>query len=87
LERPIIGISSTGGGVFAEFEADDHHERSAEFMNTRRYFLTAGLLILILLAFRPEVFAQNAQLSGIITDENSALIAGARPTLTNVALV
>jgi hypothetical protein len=53
-------------------------------MNTQRCFLTAGLLILLLLTFTAEALAQNAQLTGIITDSNSALIAGARLTLTNV---
>ena len=53
-------------------------------MNTRRCFLTAVLPILLLLAFRSVAFAQNAQLTGIITDGNSALIAGAQITLTNV---
>ena len=53
-------------------------------MNTRGCFLTVGLLILLLLAFNQEALAQNAQLSGIITDDNSALIVGARLTLTKV---
>jgi len=53
-------------------------------LNTQRYFLTAGLLIFFLLAFTPEALAQNAQLTGIITDEKSALMVGAQLTLTNV---
>ena len=53
-------------------------------MNTRRCFLTAVLSILLLLASKSEAFAQSAQLTGIITDSNSALIAGAQITLTNV---
>ncbi|HEY6119429.1 MAG TPA: TonB-dependent receptor [Pyrinomonadaceae bacterium] len=53
-------------------------------MNTRGCFLTAGLLILLLVAFTQEALGQNAQLSGIITDDNSALIVGARLTLTKV---
>lgn len=53
-------------------------------MNNQRFLLRAGLLILSLLAFKPEADAQNAQLSGIISDENSALIVGARLTLSNV---
>lgn len=53
-------------------------------MNTRRCLLTAVLPILSLLSFRSEAFAQNAQLTGIITDNNSALIVGAQITLTNV---
>ncbi|HEY6121870.1 MAG TPA: carboxypeptidase-like regulatory domain-containing protein, partial [Pyrinomonadaceae bacterium] len=53
-------------------------------MNTRRFFITAVVLFLLLVAFRSEVYAQNAQLTGIITDDNSALIAGARLTLINV---
>src|SRR5258705_8768884 len=53
-------------------------------MNTRRCFLTAVFLIFLFLAFGSEAFAQSAQLTGIITDDNSALIAGAQITLTNV---
>src|SRR5258705_11011137 len=53
-------------------------------MNTRRCFLTAVLLIFVFLDFGSEAFAQNAQLTGIITDDNFALIAGAQITLTNV---
>jgi hypothetical protein len=53
-------------------------------MNTQRCFLTTGLLILLLLTFTAEALAQNAQITGIITDSNSALIAGARLTLINV---
>jgi hypothetical protein len=53
-------------------------------MNTRRSLLTAMFPILLLLAFRSEAFAQSAQLTGIITDGNSALIAGAQITLTNI---
>ena len=53
-------------------------------MNTQRCFLTTGRLILLLLTFAAEALAQNAQITGLITDSNSALIAGARLTLTNV---
>jgi len=53
-------------------------------MNTERCFLTAVLPILLLLAFNSQAVAQNAQLTGIITDGNSALIAGAQITLTNI---
>ena len=56
----------------------------AKLMYTQRFFLTAVLAILLLPAFRSEAFAQNAQLTGILTDENSALIAGAQITLTNM---
>lgn len=42
------------------------------------------LLILSLLAFKQAASAQTAQVTGIITDANSALISGAQLTLTNV---
>ncbi len=42
------------------------------------------LLILSLLAFKLAASAQPAQVTGIITDANSALIPGAQLTLTNV---
>jgi hypothetical protein len=53
-------------------------------MNTRRSFLTAVLPIFLLLCLKSEAVAQNAQLTGIITDSNSALVEGAQITLTNV---
>jgi len=53
-------------------------------MNTRRCIFTAVLPILLLMAFRSVTFGQNAQLTGIITDSNSALITGAQITLTNI---
>src|SRR5690348_12859394 len=53
-------------------------------MNTRRFFLTAVLPVVLLLCLRSGAFAQNSQLTGIVTDDNSALIAGAQITLTNV---
>jgi len=58
--------------------------KEGEVMNTRRCFFKAVLPVLLLLAFRSLAFGQNAQLTGIITDNNSALIAGAQITLINV---
>ena len=52
-------------------------------MNRQRCFLTSVLLILSLLAFE-QASAQTAQVTGIITDANSAVIVGAQLTLTNV---
>lgn len=48
-----------GWGV-AQFEINDQLIMK-EFMKQRRFFLTAVLLILLLLAFRSEAFAQNAR--------------------------
>jgi hypothetical protein len=42
------------------------------------------VVILCLLAFKQAASAQTAQLTGIITDTNSAVIAGAQITLTNL---
>ena len=42
------------------------------------------VLILLTLAFEQAASAQTAQLTGIITDTNSAVIAGAQVTLTNL---
>jgi len=53
-------------------------------MNRQRRFLTFVLLALSLLTFKQTASAQTAQVTGIITDANSAVIAGARVTLTNV---
>ncbi|HKZ81048.1 MAG TPA: carboxypeptidase-like regulatory domain-containing protein [Pyrinomonadaceae bacterium] len=53
-------------------------------MNRQRSFLTSVLLILLLPAFRQAASAQTAKVSGIITDANSAVIAGAQVMLTNV---
>ena len=53
-------------------------------MNRQRRFLTFVLLTLSLLAFKQAASAQTAQVTGIITDANSAVIAGAEVTLTNV---
>jgi hypothetical protein len=55
-----------------------------EPMNRQRCFLTSVLLIFSLLAFKQAASAQTAQVAGIITDTNSAVIAGAQLTLTNV---
>jgi hypothetical protein len=55
-----------------------------ESMNRQRRFLTFALLALSLLAFKQTASAQIAQVTGIITDANSAVIAGARVTFTNV---
>jgi hypothetical protein len=53
-------------------------------MSTQRFFLTSVLLILSLLALQQAASAQTAEVTGIITDANSAVIAGAQLTLTNV---
>jgi hypothetical protein len=53
-------------------------------MNRQRRFLTLILLTLSLLAFKQAASAQTAQVTGIITDANSAVIAGAQVTLTNL---
>ena len=53
-------------------------------MNRQRRFLTPVLLILSFLALKQVASAQTAQVTGIITDANSAVIAGAQLTLTNV---
>ena len=53
-------------------------------MNRQRRFLTPVLLILSFLALKQVASAQSAQVTGIITDTNSAVIAGAQLTLTNV---
>ena len=53
-------------------------------MNRQRCFLTSVLLILSLLAFKQAASAQTAQVTGIITDANSAVITGAQLTLINV---
>jgi len=53
-------------------------------MNRQRRFLTFALLTLSLLAFKQAASAQTAQVTGIITDANSAVIAGAQVTLTNL---
>ena len=51
---------------------------------TQRRFLRLLVLILCLLAFKQAASAQTAQLTGIITDTNSAVIGGAQVTLTNL---
>ncbi|MGH9845455.1 MAG: carboxypeptidase regulatory-like domain-containing protein [Blastocatellia bacterium] len=53
-------------------------------MNRQQRFLTFALLTLSLLAFKQSASAQTAQVTGIITDANSAVIAGAEVTLTKV---
>ena len=53
-------------------------------MTRQRGLLTSVLLTLSLLAFKQAASAQTAQVTGIITDSNSAVIAGAQVTLTNV---
>ena len=55
-----------------------------ESMNRQQRFLTFALLALSLLTFKQTASAQTAQVTGIITDANSAVIAGAQVTLTNV---
>ena len=50
----------------------------------QRRFLRSLVLILCLLVFEQAASAQTAQLTGIITDINSAVIAGAQVTLTNL---
>ena len=50
----------------------------------QRRFLTLLVVILCLLAFKQAASAQTAQLTGIITDTKSSLIAGAMVTLTNL---
>src|SRR5262245_50658596 len=55
-----------------------------ESMNRQRYFFTFALLTLLLLAFRQGASAQTAQVTGIVTDANSAAVAGAEVMLTNV---
>ena len=50
----------------------------------QRRLLTLLVVILCLLALKQAAFAQTAQLSGIITDTNSAVIAGSHVTLTNL---
>lgn len=53
-------------------------------MNRQRRFLTFALLTLSLPAFMQAASAQTAQVTGLIMDANSAAIAGAEVTLTNV---
>jgi hypothetical protein len=53
-------------------------------MNRQRRFLAFALLTLSLPAFKQAASAQTAQVTGLITDANSAAIAGAEVTLTNV---
>ena len=53
-------------------------------MNRQRHFLTFALLTLSLLTFKQAASAQTAQVTGIVTDANSAVIAGAQVTLTNL---
>src|SRR5215475_12433878 len=55
-----------------------------ESMNRQRRFLTFVLLTFSLLAFKQAAAAQTAQVTGIITDANAAVVAGAQVTLTNV---
>src|SRR5258705_923675 len=53
-------------------------------MNRQRSFLTSALLIWSLLPFKQAASAQTAQVTGIITDANSAVIAGVQLRLTIV---
>ena len=50
----------------------------------QRCLVTLLVLILCLLAFKQAASAQTAQLTGIVTDTNSAVIAGAQIKLTNL---
>ena len=50
----------------------------------QRRFLTLLVVILCLLTFKQAASAQTAQLTGIISDTKSSLIAGAMVTLTNL---
>ena len=55
-----------------------------ESMNRQRRVLTFVLLALSLLIFKQTASAQTAQVTGIITDANSAVITGAQVKLTNI---
>jgi Carboxypeptidase regulatory-like domain len=69
----------------------NHHQRSwpnrailVESIVRQPRFLTLLVLLLCLLGVKQFASAQTAQLTGIITDTNSAVIAGASITLTNL---
>ncbi|NOT59194.1 MAG: carboxypeptidase regulatory-like domain-containing protein, partial [Acidobacteria bacterium] len=52
-------------------------------MNRQRCFLALVFLTLSLSAFKQAACAQTAQITGLITDANAAVVAGAEVTLTN----